>query len=866
MRIYGARPEGVYMNKQGGGPRCGLCLISFSQDCVQRTVSRLFREGREAQRTRISRQEMVCHWVSLAVLIASALFLCAPAALAAPSNPEKVWTFHQPDGTPFEVVLIGDEFHAYYQTPRGDIIVQDSQSGSWYYAEPKADGTLERTTQEVGTEAVGRLLPDTALLNKDKELWLKAVARIVEERVEEMALSYSARQTVPPSGTVTGVLLLANFSDTSTDFTNADFDDLMNTTGYNSNGALGSVRDFYYECSYGAMTLQMDVYGWFTLPQTRAYYGQNTGGPGTDQNPRQMVIDAIAASDATVDYSSYDADGDGWVDVFGVAHQGQAEESGGGPDAIWSHRWNLLSPVTVDGKKVQDYFTAPERYGATSLSTIGVYCHEMGHHMFNLPDLYDLDNSSYGVGAWSPMGYGLWLGPNGSKPCHFDPWSKMVLGWLSPTTVEAPGTGISLPNFDENASALLIPVDPYQDGEYFLVCNRYKRSTAGAATGFDQYLPGSGALVLHVDDYVRNNETEARKKVDVEEADGNNDLDNRTNLGDSGDLYPNGASAFNDTSSPNTRDNDGNSTGIVVDTFTGAGTASMTCSVTPPASLSGAYLAYDAMGSDGSGMGYDGVDYAVVRFTTISAGTLERVKTYFTHTGTTNYTVYVYSGWSGGAPTGLLTSQSGSHAGKGYEEITLTSPQTFAANTDFYVQIKYDSGYVYPSVLPFEQDWQCDERSWTSTDGTTYTNLTTANDMPYDLNIRADLQTSSDTISVSLDSDTWSIGEVSLGATTLPSSYTATNDGNVAIDLDIRATDGAGGWTLESVPGTDEFSVDVTSPAISLSISDQTLATDVAVSGTADIDLTYNAPTGDSYGGGVDQGFTITLSATKHVP
>ena len=44
------------------------------------------------------------------------------------------------------------------------------------------------------------------------------------------------------------------------------------------------------------------------------------------------------------------------------------------------------------------------------------------------------------------------------------------------------------------------------------------------------------------------------------------------------------------------------------------------------------------------------------------------------------------------------------------------------------------------------------------------------------------------------------------------------------------------------------------------------MATDVAVSGTADIDLTYNAPTSDSYGGGVDQGFTITVSATKYVP
>ena len=37
---------------------------------------------------------------------------------------------------------------------------------------------------------------------------------------------------------------------------------------------------------------------------------------------------------------------------------------------------------------------------------MGVYCHEIGHTFFGLPDLYDLDGSSYGVGNWSLMSYG----------------------------------------------------------------------------------------------------------------------------------------------------------------------------------------------------------------------------------------------------------------------------------------------------------------------------------------------------------------------------------------------------------------------------------------------------------------------------
>ena len=123
-----------------------------------------------------------------------------------------------------------------------------------------------------------------------------------------------------------------------------------------------------------------------------------------------------------------------------------------------------------------------------------------------------------------------------------------------------------------------------------------------------------------------------------------------------------------------------------------------------------------------------------------------------------------------------------------------------------------------------------------------------------------------ETVSVSLDSNTWAIGAIALGGTVGPASYTATNNGNVAIDLTIRATNGAGGWTLASSAGAEAFSVAVASPAITLTTSDQALASNVAVSGTKGIALTYSAPTSDTIGGGVDQGFSITVSATKYVP
>ncbi len=671
----------------------------------------------------------------LAFLILLNLFLPANPAHAMPSN-QRVWTFRQPDGTPFKAILVGDEFFAYHKTPDGELILQDSTTGFWHYARPKTDGSLEPTADVVGESA-----PPKALLNQELPGWTKAVEQIAEVRAGQMIKGFLAHEKTAPNGTVRGILLLANFSDTGATFSQPDFSGLMNTPGYSQHGALGSVRDFYYEASYGALTIQIDVYGWFNLPQTRYYYGHNTGGvPGIDQNPRQMILDAITASNATVNYANYDADGDGWVDFFGVVHQGQGEEqSGAAEDCIWSHRWNLSTPVVVDGKQIQDYHTEPELLYA-DLSTIGVFCHEMGH-VFNLPDLYDTVGSSEGLGAWSLMASGGWCGPayNGAKPCHFDPWCKMALGWLQPTTIYTQQTGIALPGFDQNAVALRIPVDPYQDGEYFLVCNRHRRS-AGAGGGFDEFLPGSGALILHVDDYVPNNDSVARKKVDVEEADGLAQLDNGSNIGNAGDLYPNGAASFADATNPNTREYGGASTGIVMNSFAGEGTADMTCAVTPRV-LSGDCLGYDESGVGDRVLGFDGVDYGCVRFTTASGGTLERVKTYFTFTGTTNYVVSVYSGWSGGRPSGLLTSQAGAHTGRGFEEIVLANPQTFAANAEFPVQVRYDTGYLYRFVLPLAEDWTCDSRSYISDDGITFTNLTPSYASPYDLNIRADLRT-----------------------------------------------------------------------------------------------------------------------------
>ena len=184
--------------------------------------------------------------------------------------------------------------------------------------------------------------------------------------------------------------------------------------------------------------------------------------------------------------------------------------------------------------------------------------HELGHDL-ELPDLYDTDESSQGVGTWSVMSYGSWNGVSlpGDSPAHFDPWSKYFEGWISPFLVATTLTNQPI------AQAATTP-DVYQflngtptTGEYFLVENRQK-------VGYDGGLVGSGLLIWHIDASKASNRDEcypggpscavSHYKIAVAQADNLYGLEKGGNSwGDAGDPWPGstGNKNFTGFSSPN---------------------------------------------------------------------------------------------------------------------------------------------------------------------------------------------------------------------------------------------------------------------------------------------------------------------------
>jgi M6 family metalloprotease-like protein len=358
-------------------------------------------------------------------------------------------------------------------------------------------------------------------------------------------------------------VLVGKFSDSGSDqWTTSNLEKELFKGPWSS----GTLSEYYREVSYNQFNLDGSVYGWYTAKQNENYYGNSVYGlPDLGGRTPEYVRELIAAADASVDFSQFDNDGDGKVEAVFIIHYGQGAEQytnpSSFPNEIWSHQAKLsdyskqggaykTNDKTSTNKDVyvDSYIIVPAvKDDGKTMIEIGIFCHEYGHAL-GLPDLYDCDNSSEGIGHWGLMGSGNWNKPD--CPAHMSAWEKIKMGWLTPIKVTHNETGVNILNAEQNDAVYkLWTYGSYSGSQYFLVENRQ-------AKGFDKNLHGPGILIWHVDDGVKNNDTESHKMVDLEEADGANDLDAASNRGDGGDCYPGSANntTYNSSSSPNSRD------------------------------------------------------------------------------------------------------------------------------------------------------------------------------------------------------------------------------------------------------------------------------------------------------------------------
>ncbi len=405
--------------------------------------------------------------------------------------------------------------------------------------------------------------------------------RLIEKKIKLPTLPEIAPVSIPKgekiygviektTGTGSAIVIPVEFTDKPRQevIPSNYFEILFNSIGANWSNInpynVGSVREFYKENSYNQFDVTATILPWYTAQNTYTYY-INDGNYGFNGGVFILVQEVLQhAVDSGYDLRNYDV-------VF-VIHSGQGAEWTGDVNDIWSHASTVyvningtLTPIrySIEPEYMEDY----DNQGNPVIipQTVGVFVHEMGHSFGKLPDLYDRDYSSFGLGRWSLMAVGSWNGPSGpsgysigGSPSHFDAWCKIQLGWVTPIVPKNNLSNVSIPPVETNPIVYMLWTDGVIGDEYFLLENRRK-------IGFDAYLRGEGLLIYHVDEKMRGTQNDyewypgldpsKHYLVALEQANGLWQLEKRLSSGNSGHPYPGSTNntTFDENSTPNSK-------------------------------------------------------------------------------------------------------------------------------------------------------------------------------------------------------------------------------------------------------------------------------------------------------------------------
>lgn len=418
------------------------------------------------------------------------LMLCSLTTWAAKAESIPVQV-RQADGTIITVILRGDEHINWYTTLDGVLLVQGADN-NYYIGKVEKSGNLIATKQ-LAHEAQTRLQAERNLIAKqDKENFFAYVNKIAEEsenaydnspltRSPIIDSGYNGVPYFPHTGSPKALVILAEFQDTT--FTIQDTkkvftnylmnEDHFTDKRYNQDQNYKGVRGYFKDCSYGKFTPVFDVVGPIKLPKAHAVYGA-----GNDRMDL-LLADACAAVDGMVDFTKYDANNDGIVDLVYVIYAGHsANTSGNKATNIWPKSGTITISNKFDGKSIRRYGVSNELNGSEKTSKnnkkingIGLFCHEFSHTL-GLPDIYayntDAENQdNQGMEYWDIMDGGTGI-RGGRVPASYLAWEREVMGWMNIDELKKDITINNLKSIDNGGKAYKI-VNPNNFNEYIVL-------------------------------------------------------------------------------------------------------------------------------------------------------------------------------------------------------------------------------------------------------------------------------------------------------------------------------------------------------------------------------------------------------------
>lgn len=419
----------------------------------------------------------------------------------------------QPDGTMLTVLLQGDENISWYTTTDGMLLVK--RGNGYYVAQVKADGSLAASSLLAHGPAMRGTEETNMMLLQDKAKFAKYSSKLLgqpgELPVTEWTNGVTRKMKIrddstlfPHMGSPKALVILVEFTDTT--FTlpdpKASFNDYLNNEtgnivdrGHGENRNAKGVKGYFKDMSFGQFTPQFDVVGPVKLSHPLRYYGA-----GND-NMSRLIPDACSAVNDSVDFSQYDSNGDGYVDLVYVIYAGHSEsEAGNSTDDIWP-KSGYSDFGTFDGKKVYRYGVNNELNGRETsknklINGIGLFCHEFSHTM-GLPDIYatsgapGYNKDNFGMEFWDLMDGGEYV-HSGRFPTAYTSWEREVMGWMNVDTLTDTAHVVlrTIDSKGDSARSCKI-VNPSVKNEAIYLQNIQNK-------GWNYYLPGHGLLVYRV--------------------------------------------------------------------------------------------------------------------------------------------------------------------------------------------------------------------------------------------------------------------------------------------------------------------------------------------------------------------------------
>lgn len=443
--------------------------------------------------------------------------LCHLASHASKGWPYPI-TVSQPDGTQLTVRINGDADFNWVSTLDGVVLKQEGNG--YFVANIDTNGTLS-SSGTLAHDADKRSPAEQSLCKKQD---VKAFLT-VNTRPERLATTRGfggkgSTSFFPHTGSPRAIVLLVQFANRPFKVQpRKAFNQYLNSMadkhqdfGNAENRNTGSVKRYFSDMSGGKFKPQFDLYGPITMPKNVAYYGE---GSSSMERYRELVYDACTMMDDSLDFSKYDADKDGNVDLVYIIYAGYGESVSSIDSTLWPKAFVCGTEIKKDGKYVRLAGISNElngrpdgKYSSTSgllINGVGLFCHEFSHCM-GLPDFYptvspqwttannkqDFDAyDNQGMEEWDVMDNGIYL-YNGYSPTAYTAWEREKMGWLTIETLTREGK-VELKSIDQGGKAYRIKNDKNTSGnEYYIVENIQ-------AKGWNYKLPASGMMVSHVE-------------------------------------------------------------------------------------------------------------------------------------------------------------------------------------------------------------------------------------------------------------------------------------------------------------------------------------------------------------------------------